>query len=206
MPDVITPATTIERLPIYYRCLQRLDKHGVEVISSKELGEKIGIPSTQVRKDLSYYGEFGRRGVGYEVSLLLKYLRKILGLENEWKIVLVGAGNLGQALVRYQGFRKLDLNIDYVVDAAPEKIGEEFSGIEIEDIDNLEDLIEEEGIKMGIIAVPPEVAQEVADKLIAGGVKAIWNFAPTHIKVPHDIQLRNEDLSIGLISLAYHLT
>ena len=106
MAEIRTPATTIERLPLYYRCVQKLDSKGVEVISSQELGEMIGIPSTQVRKDLSYYGEFGRRGVGYEVDNLVKNLERILGLNESWELILVGAGNLGQALVNYGGFKR----------------------------------------------------------------------------------------------------
>ena len=204
--ETLSPSTTIERLPIYYRSLQKLDKKNVEVISSKELGERIGIPSTQVRKDLSYYGEFGRRGVGYEVPVLLKHLRKILGLNQDWEIVLVGAGHLGHALVNYGGFRKLGLNINYVLDADSKKIGEEFGDVEISNVENLTEVVKESGAEMGIIAAPAEYAQGIADELIEAGVKAIWNFAPTHIKVPHEIELRNEDLSIGLISLAYHLS
>jgi redox-sensing transcriptional repressor len=207
MKDAMTPSTTIERLPIYYRCLQKLNKIDVDVISSKELGKRIGIPSTQVRKDLSYYGEFGRRGVGYEVSVLVKHLRKILGLAQDWEIVLVGAGDLGHALIKYGGFRKLGLNINYVLDADVDKIGAEFGDdIEINDVDKLTEVIKENGIEMGIIAVPEDYAQGIADELIEAGVRAIWNFAPTRIKVPHDVELRNEDLSIGLISLAYHLS
>ncbi|MGM0471791.1 MAG: redox-sensing transcriptional repressor Rex [Bacillota bacterium] len=206
MKKTITPTTTIERLPIYYRCLQRLNKLNVEVISSQELGDKIGIPSTQVRKDLSYYGEFGRRGVGYEVPVLLKQLKKILGLDRVWEVILVGAGNLGHALVNYEGFRKLGLEINHIVDADPDKIGKGFAGLEIQDIDRLTEIIKENEIKMGIIAVPADSAQNVADELIEAGVEAIWNFAPTYVKVPDEIELRDEDLSIGLISLAYHLS
>src|SRR6056297_541801 len=123
MKEIRTPATTIERLPLYYRCLQKLDDQQVEVISSQDLGDMLGIPSTQVRKDLSYYGEFGRRGVGYEVSVLLRNLERILGLNEDWEIVLVGAGNLGQALVNYGGFRNLGLEINYALDVDRGKIG-----------------------------------------------------------------------------------
>lgn len=206
MKEAMTPATTIERLPIYYRSLQKLEKMDVDVISSKELGERIGIPSTQVRKDLSYYGEFGRRGVGYEVSVLVKHLRKILGLDQDWQIALVGAGHLGHALARYDGFRRLGLKINYILDVDEEKIGEKFGDISVEDVSKLTGIIEENEIEIGIIAVPGEYAQKIADELVEAGVKAIWNFAPARIKVPHEVELRNEDLSIGLISLAYHLS
>ncbi|MCK8825004.1 redox-sensing transcriptional repressor Rex [Fuchsiella alkaliacetigena] len=205
MKEEIRPTNTIERLPIYYRCLQRLAKSNIGVISSRELEEKIGIPSTQVRKDLSYYGNFGRRGVGYKVPLLLKHLRKILGLEKEWNIALVGAGALGQALINNRNFEKFGFNINYIFDADPKKIGNKLAGIQIKDVNNLEQIVKEQKIKMAIIAVPAKVAQEVANKLVKGGVSGIWNFAPVSIKVPYDVQLKNENLSIGLIGLAYYL-
>lgn len=206
MKEIRTPATTIERLPLYYRCLQKMDDKQVEVVSSQELGEMLGIPSTQVRKDLSYYGEFGRRGVGYNVVTLLENLEEILGLDEAWEIVLVGAGNLGHALINYGGFRKLGLNINYVLDSDQEKIGENLGAAEIYALDQLEEVINQQNIKIGIIAVPEEVAQEIADQLIAAGVEAIWNFAPTRLQVPEEIEVRNEDLAIGLISLTYYLS
>ncbi len=200
------PKTTIERLPVYYRTLEELKKQDVKVISSKKLGERIAIPSTQVRKDLSYYGEFGRRGVGYEIDVLLKNLKKILGLNQKWEIVAVGAGNLGRALINYKGFKKLNLNINYVFDAAEEKIGESFGEIKVYDIKQMFELVKKKEIKIAILAVPAKVAQDIAEKLVAGGVKAIWNFAPIHLKLPQEVKVRNEDLSTGLISLTYHLS
>lgn len=199
------PKTTIERLPLYYRCLVKLMKLEVEVISSKELGERIGVPSTQVRKDLSYYGEFGRRGVGYEVKGLLKHLERILGLDNHWPIVLVGAGNLGRALVNYEGFRRLGLEVKAVLDADLSKIGNRISGIEVQSMKQLEEIVDEHKIEMGIIAVPAVFAQEVADQLVKAGIKAIWNFAPIRIIVPEDVEVKNEDLSVGIVGLVYHL-
>lgn len=206
MGEVKTPATTIERLPLYYRCVQKLNRKGVEVISSQELGEMIGIPSTQVRKDLSYYGEFGRRGVGYEVCNLIKNLKKILGLNESWEILLVGAGNLGHALVNYGGFQKLDLNINYVLDIDQDKIGEKLGNTEVHDMDKLEEIIADKEINIVVLAVPDENAQEVAERLVEAGIKAIWNFAPIRLDLPEDIKVRDEDLSIGLISLTYHLS
>ncbi|WP_408955357.1 redox-sensing transcriptional repressor Rex [Natroniella sp. ANB-PHB2] len=206
MKNIGIPATTIERLPLYYRVLQKLKKQSVEVISSKNLGKRLGIPSTQVRKDLSYYGEFGRRGVGYEVSVLIKQLEKILGLNKSWNLALIGAGNLGHALLDYHGFRKLGLNIKYVFDEDEDKIGQEFNGVKVKDIENMEELIDKNEIKIAIIAVPARVAQEIADRLVGAGIKAIWNFAPTYLQVSEDIKLKNEDLSIGLVGLTYHLS
>lgn len=201
-----TPKTTIERLPVYYRTLEELKRQDVKVISSKKLGEKIGIPSTQVRKDLSYYGEFGRRGVGYEISVLLKNLKKILGLNQDWEIVAVGAGNLGRALINYKGFKKLNLNINYVFDANDKKIGQSFGDIKINAIEEMTEIVKKNKIKIAILAVPGKVAQNIAEDLVEVGVKAIWNFAPVHLKLPEEVKVRNEDLSTGLISLTYHLT
>lgn len=200
------PKTTIQRLPLYYRSLQKMNRLDIEVISSKELGEKLDIPSTQVRKDLSYYGEFGRRGVGYEVTSLLRHLERILGLAREWKMILVGVGNLGRALVDYDGFRRLGLKIEAIFDADPQIIGSHISSFVVRDIKDLGSTVEEEEISLGIIAVPLRHAQEVADLMVKNGIRGIWNFAPGRIKVPEDIVLRNEDLSVGLIGLVYQLS
>lgn len=177
----------------------------IEVISSKELGERLDIPSTQVRKDLSYYGEFGRRGVGYEVSSLLRHLERILGLSKDWKMVLIGAGNLGRALVNYDGFRKLGLKIEAIFDRDPDKVGCHIHSLVVKHMDTLPSIVTKEGITLGIIAVPFRHAQEVADSLVDCGIKGIWNFAPGRIKVPDSIVIRNEDLSVGLIGLVYQL-
>lgn len=203
--NIMIPKTTIERLPLYYRCLAKLIRLDIEVVSSKELGDRIGVPSTQVRKDLSYYGEFGRRGVGYEVKSLLRNLERILGLDNYWPIILIGAGNLGRALVNYEGFRKLGLEIKAVLDTDLNKIGNRISDIKVESIKKLQEVVLSYKIKMGIIAVPAVFAQEVADQLVEVGIHAIWNFAPTRIVVPEDVKVKNEDLSVGIIGLVYHL-
>ncbi|MCK4259536.1 MAG: redox-sensing transcriptional repressor Rex [Halanaerobiales bacterium] len=199
------PKTTVERLPLYYRCLDKLSILEIDVISSKELGDRIGVPSTQVRKDLSYYGEFGRRGVGYEVKSLMKQLERILGLDNYWPIVLIGAGNLGRALVNYEGFRKLGLKVNAVLDADLGKIGNSISGIEVQSMKCLKDVVQNNGIEMGIVAVPAVFAQEIVDQLVNAGVRAIWNFAPTRIIVPDGVEVKNEDLAVGIVGLVYHL-
>ncbi|MTI58926.1 MAG: redox-sensing transcriptional repressor Rex [Firmicutes bacterium] len=201
------PKATIERLPLYYRCLDKMAVFdGEEVVSSKELGGRLGIPSTQVRKDLSYYGEFGRRGVGYDVSGLKKSIGKILGVDKVWPAVLVGAGNLGRALVNYEGFNKMGLNIVSVLDADLGKIGNKIDDITVESIKEVERVVREGSIELGIITVPGNAAQEVADELINAGIKSIWNFAPTRLIVPKDIIVRNEDLAVGIVSLIYHLS
>ncbi|HLV10547.1 MAG TPA: redox-sensing transcriptional repressor Rex [Halanaerobiales bacterium] len=201
------PKTTIERLPLYYRCLEKIETFGeTEVVSSKELGGKLGIPSTQVRKDLSYYGDFGRRGVGYDVSVLKKSIGKILGINRVWSAVLVGAGNLGRALVNYRGFRKMGLEINSVFDVDLNKIGNRINEITVQSLKELKEVIEKEKIKIGIITVPAASAQEIADLLIKTGVNFIWNFAPAHLKVPDEVVVRNEDLAVGIASLIYHLS
>jgi redox-sensing transcriptional repressor len=178
----------------------------IEVVSSKELGGKLGIPSTQVRKDLSYYGEFGRRGVGYDVSGLKKSIGKILGVNRIWPAVLVGAGNLGRALVNYEGFVKMGLKITSVLDADLVKIGNKIGEITVESMKELDTIIKEGNIEIGIIAVPASAAQEVANQLVEAGIKSIWNFAPTRLLVPDEVIVRNEDLAVGIVSLIYHLS
>lgn len=201
------PKATIERLPLYYRCLDRLETFDEEeVISSKGLGGKLGIPSTQVRKDLSYYGEFGRRGVGYDISSLKRSLGKILGVDRLWPAILIGAGNLGRALVNYEGFNKMGMEIKAVLDADLVKIGNKIGDITVKSMKELEDIVEDSDIEIGIIAVPASAAQGVAENLIKYGIKSIWNFAPTRLLVPEGVLVRNEDLAIGITSLIYHLS
>jgi len=201
------PKATVERLPLYYRCLDKLlTFEDIEVVSSKELGGRLGIPSTQVRKDLSYYGEFGRRGVGYDVEELKRSVGKILGVNKKWPAVMIGAGNLGRALVNYEGFGKMGLYIAEVLDADLSKIGNRVGSITVKSMKSLKKVVEEDDIRIGIITVPAKSAQEVANKLVEAGIKAIWNFAPTRLYVPEDIVIRNEDLAVGIVSLIYYLT
>ncbi len=201
------PKATIERLPLYYRCLDKMETFDdVEVVSSKELGGKLGIPSTQVRKDLSYYGEFGRRGVGYDVISLKRSIGKILGVNKIWPAVLIGAGNLGRALVNYEGFAKMGLEIVSVLDADLGKIENKIGMITVKSMKELNDVVKRSNIKIGIITVPVNAAQEVANQLVEVGVKSIWNFAPTRIFVPEQVSVRNEDLAVGIVSLIYHLS
>ncbi len=200
------PEATIERLPLYYRCLDKLATfEGVDVVSSKELGGRLGIASTQVRKDLSYYGEFGRRGVGYDINDLKDSIGKILGVNKQRPAALVGAGNLGRALVNYKGFRKMSLDISCVLDNDLNKIGNQVGGIVVQSIQKASGIITEKQIEIGIITVPGEAAQKVAEKLVEAGIKAIWNFAPTRLYVPENVTVRNEDLAVGIVSLIYHL-
>ena len=201
------PKATIERLPLYYRCLDKMSTfEDVEVVSSKDLGGKLDIPSTQVRKDLSYYGEFGRRGVGYNVNELKRSVGKILGVNRTWKAALVGAGNLGRALVNYGSFEMMGLRISCVFDNDLDKIGNVINDRQVQSIQDMNEKILKNDIKLGIISVPAKAAQIVADQMVEAGIKAIWNFAPTRLYVPENISVKNEDLAVGIVSLIYHLS
>ncbi|RAK04985.1 redox-sensing transcriptional repressor [Halanaerobium saccharolyticum] len=201
------PKATIERLPLYYRCLDKMDTfEDVEVVSSKDLGGRLDIPSTQVRKDLSYYGEFGRRGVGYNVNELKKSVGKILGVDRIWPAVLVGAGNLGRALVNYGSFAMMGFEISHVLDNDLDKIGNVINERQVQSVQEIEKIVKENDIKLGVISVPTEAAQEVAEQMVEAGIKAIWNFAPTRLYVPDEIEVKNEDLAVGIVSLIYHLS
>ncbi|TDX51337.1 redox-sensing transcriptional repressor [Halanaerobium saccharolyticum] len=201
------PKATIERLPLYYRCLDKMDTfEDVEVVSSKDLGGRLDIPSTQVRKDLSYYGEFGRRGVGYNVNELKKSVGKILGVDRIWPAVLVGASNLGRALVNYGSFAMMGFEISHVLDNDLDKIGNVINERQVQSVQEIEKIVKENDIKLGVISVPTEAAQEVAEQMVEAGIKAIWNFAPTRLYVPDEIEVKNEDLAVGIVSLIYHLS
>lgn len=199
------PEMTIRRLSIYTRCLGHLEEDGVETISSQELAERFGLNSAQVRKDLAYFGEFGTRGIGYYVSGLKGELQKLLGLDREWPVALVGFGNLGSALFHYKGFLKQGFRIAAIFDEDPTKMGREYEGVPIFPVRDLTREIKSRNLQIGIVAVPAEAAQGVVEKLISAGIRAILNFAPTRLKVPPDVRLKNVDLSIELENLSFYL-
>ncbi|MHB9093379.1 MAG: redox-sensing transcriptional repressor Rex [Eubacteriales bacterium] len=199
------PEATIVRLSVYSRFLEQADKKGIITISSGEIAEGVGVSPAQVRKDLAYFGEFGTRGVGYNVKDLLKHTLKILGLNGKWTVVLVGAGNLGSALVSYRGFRERGFNIVGIFDNDLTKIGKRLLDIEVQGTEKLEQVVRENDVKIGILTVPASAAQEAANQLINAGVKAILNFAPRVLSVPEDIQVRDIDLSTRLEILTFHL-
>jgi len=203
------PSITINRLSIYHRCLEKILETGkveaLEIISSFEIAEMTGINSAQIRKDLAYFGEFGRRGLGYPLIDLNRELKKILGLDKEWSIIIAGAGNLGEALVKYKGFQKRGFVIKGIFDNNPSKIGNKLDHIFIYDIKEVEKFIQTKNVNIGILVVPADSAQEVADKMVAGGIKAILNFAPVHIILPSEIKIHNVDLSIEFEGLTYYL-
>ena len=196
---------TIRRLSVYTRCLLQLEEDGVKTVSSQELADRLNLNSAQVRKDLAYFGEFGVRGIGYYVSGLKAELQKILGLDREWAVVLVGFGNLGSALFHYKGFARQGFRIVTVVDDDPAKARREVDQVPIVASRDVAREIKARGAQIAIIAVPTESAQTVTDQLVAAGIKAILNFAPTRLKVPRDVRLKNVDLSIELETLSFYL-
>lgn len=199
------PEATVIRLSIYSRYLQQLIDDGVKSVSSDEIAGGVGVSSAQVRKDLAYFGEFGTRGVGYKVDVLYGHLMKILGLDRKWPAIIVGAGKLGSALALYQGFAARGFNVEAILDSDAEKIGTELDEIEVEPLEMMSQRIKEKNISIGIVTVPAAAAQEVTDKLIDSGVKAILNFSPRVLKVPPNVLLRNVDLSVNLEVLSFNL-
>lgn len=199
------PEMTIRRLSVYTRCLLQLEEDGVKTVSSQELAERFNLNSAQVRKDLAYFGEFGVRGIGYYVSGLKAELQRILGLDREWPVALVGFGNLGSALVHYRGFARQGFRIVVAFDDDPAKIGREVNGVPILGTRDLAREVRARGVQIGIVAVPAEAAQAVADQLVAAGIRAVLNFAPTRIRVPRDVRLKDVDLSIELETLSFYL-
>ncbi|WP_233519412.1 redox-sensing transcriptional repressor Rex [Mitsuokella sp. AF21-1AC] len=197
---------TIDRLPLYFRTLRLVQDEGRDIISSEDLGRRLGITPEQIRKDLASFGQFGKKGVGYYVNELKRNVGEILGLNNHWNIAVVGIGHLGAALANYQNFVTLGFNLVALFDQDPNVIGTIVNHVKVEDIRNLKRVVKERNIQIGIIAVPAAFAQGVADQLVAAGVKGIWNFAPIKMKVPETMHIVNEDLSIGLSSLSYHIT
>ncbi|WP_026886574.1 redox-sensing transcriptional repressor Rex [Clostridium beijerinckii] len=195
----------IKRLPKYHRYLEELMKNEVDRISSKELGEKIGFTASQIRQDLNCFGDFGQQGYGYNVKELYTQISAILGLDRGYEAALVGAGNIGQAVSNYSRFENLGFKISAIFDANPKLIGMKIRDVEIMDIDEMESILEEQKIDIGIICVPRKNAQVVADELIKGGIRAIWNFAPVDLIVPDHVKVENVHLSESLLTLIYLL-
>lgn len=193
----------IRRLPKYYRYLGELLDKDVNRISSQELSNITGFTASQIRQDLNNFGGFGQQGYGYNVEELYKQLGKILGLERTYKAVLVGAGNLGQAVANYKGFEDAGFRLLALFDKNPKVIGLKIRDIEILDVDLVEEFISKNGIDIGIITTPKEQAQEVADRFIKSNIKGIWNFAPLDLKVPEDVVVENVHLNESLFILSY---
>ena len=198
------PEATVVRLPVYLRALTALSERGTVTASSEELAVAAGVNSAKLRKDLSYLGSYGTRGVGYDVAYLRYQIARQIGLTQEWTVVIVGIGNLGQALANYAGFSSRGFRIVALVDADPARVGDTLGSLRIRPIDDLEELVKDNQVSIGVITTPAASAQSVADRLVASGVTSILNFAPIVISVPQGVDVRKVDLSIELQILAYH--
>ena len=199
------PESTVRRLSLYLRALEAFEEQGTPTVSSEELAGRGGTTSAQVRKDLSFFGSFGKRGLGYSVQQLAIRLQDILGLKRPYKVVFVGAGKMASALVNYRGFGQRGFNIQAVYDRDPRKIGTQWNGLVIRDVSGLTREISENPIDIAVVVTPAEAAQEAVDQLVTAGVKAILNFAPTQLSVPPDVSLKSVNLTIELETLSYAL-
>lgn len=200
IPDII-----ISRLPIYLRALRHIQAEGKLTTSSQELGARLGISAAQIRKDLSQFGEFGKQGTGYEISFLIDQLREILKVERVWDVVVVGMGDMGHALTRYQGFSDRGFRVAMVFDNDPAKIGEQVGNFIVRDTKEIVMAIRKSGIKVAMLCVPATAAQEVTNLLMEAGVKAILNYAPISLSVPAGVRVQYLDPSIGLQRMTYYL-
>ncbi len=203
-PSRGTPEATVARLPVYLRALTALAEQGVTTASSEQLATAAGVNSAKLRKDLSYLGSYGTRGVGYDVEYLRYQISREIGLTQDWSVVIVGIGNLGQALANYAGFTTRGFRIAALVDADPDRVGDRIGPHTIKDMADLERLIDRHEVSIGVITTPASEAQGVADRLVGAGVTSILNFAPSVLTVPAGVQVRKVDLSIELQILAYH--
>ena len=200
----VIPEATIARLPVYHRCLLQMQAEGRSKTSSEQLAEMAGVNAAKVRKDLSYFGSYGTRGVGYGVDHLLVEIRRELGLTHDWPCLIVGAGNLGSALAKFAGFSERGFSVVAVVDIDPGRVGEQVGDLVIEHEERLAELVEEHGVVIGIITTPPAAAQDAADTLARAGVRSILNFAPTVLDLPVDVLVRDVDVAVELQILAFH--
>lgn len=200
------PEATVMRLAVYSRFLEHLQQQDVVTISSGAIAEGAGVSPAQVRKDLAYFGEFGTRGVGYNVEELCGHIRRILGLSQKWPSVLVGAGKLGSALALYEGFNIRGFHIVGVFDVVPDPVGNRFGSIKVLPMEYLERVIKRKHVEIGIITVPASAAQAVGERLVAAGIKAILNFSPYVLNLPADITVRHVDFSLHLEVLTFNLT
>ncbi|HEX7057060.1 MAG TPA: redox-sensing transcriptional repressor Rex [Bacilli bacterium] len=195
----------VRRLPIYLRFLKELQMKNVMTVSSHELGQKLDLNPAQIRKDLAYFGEFGKKGIGYDVGYLIEKIRQILKLDQPINVALVGAGNLGHALSNYNAYLKDNMRICAIFDNHPQKVGQKINNLPIHSTNELKRIVREKQIRIGIITVPAAEAQRVADQFVDAGVEAILNFAPIIIKVPEEIRVHHADFTTELQSLAYYL-
>jgi redox-sensing transcriptional repressor len=194
----------VSRLPLYLQALTTLAEEGVDTVSSEELAAAAGVGSAKLRKDLSHLGSYGTRGVGYEVEYLVNQISRELGLTQDWRVVIVGVGNLGHALANYAGFATRGFTVVALLDAAAAVVGEQVAGLPVRPVDDLEDVVRDLGVQIGVLATPAAVAQEVCDRMVAAGVTGVLNFAPCVLSVPSGVMVRRVDLSTELQILAFH--
>lgn len=200
IPDIV-----VGRLPLYLRSLQRMSQEGRKVTSSQELGERLGISAAQIRKDLSQFGEFGKQGTGYQIVYLMEQLSQILHVDRVWDMAVIGAGDVGHAVTQYQGFTNRGFCVTMVFDNDPNKIGTQINGFAVQDESKMVDVIRENGMKIAMIAVPAEAAQQVADKLVEAGVCAILNYAPISLNVSGKVRVQYIDPAIHLQRMTYYI-
>lgn len=198
--------STVRRLSIYLRFLEEFEERGLATVSSDELARRGGTTSAQVRKDLSFFGSFGKRGLGYSVPELASAVREIMGLGKEWRVIIVGAGKIGSALTQYRGFRQRGFIIIAAYDTNPEKIGQTLDGITIRDMATLEEDAAREHADIAVLAIPMEVAQEVLDRVARAGVRAVLNFAAVQLQAPSDVTVKNVNMAMELEGLSFALT
>jgi len=200
IPDIV-----VGRLPVYLRALSRMIHEGQQVTSSKELGQRLGISSAQIRKDLSHFGEFGKQGTGYQIQYLVEQLQRILKVKDEWKVALIGVGDIGHALTHYNGFVNRGFRIVALFDSDPKKIGSLVNGLIVIDAAKLADEIRARGLKVAMLAVPAEKAQEVANKLVEAGIEGILNYAPINLSVPPNVRVQHIDPVIHLQRMTFYI-
>ncbi len=199
------PEVVINRLPVYARALAELAAHGETVVSSQALGELLDVTPAQIRKDLSYFGRFGKQGRGYNVASLLNKLREILGIDRQWRLCLVGVGRLGQAIAEYGGFGPQGFEIVAAFDASPDVVGRQVGGVTIHDIEELDTFLQSARVDIGIVAVPAPAAQGVVDRLVEAGIRAILNYAPITAHVPRDVSIRHIDPVLAMQSMTFYI-
>ena len=195
----------VRRLPMYYRHLRELEKAGVVRISSQELGERMNLTASQIRQDINCFGGFGQQGYGYNVEYLYQEIGRILGLDKTHHLIIVGAGNLGQALANYMNFERRGFIFTGVFDNNPALYGRKIRGIEVRPMEEVADFVEQNNVDIAVLTIPKNSAEEVADRLVSVGIKAIWNFAHVDLKVPKEVQVENVHLSDSLMKLSYML-
>jgi redox-sensing transcriptional repressor len=199
------PAVVIDRLPVYARALTDLETRGRDVVSSQELGEMLGVTPAQIRKDLSYFGRFGKQGRGYNVVRLSQELRQILGLDRQWSMILIGVGHLGRAILTYDGFQPQGFIIVEAFDSDPELVGERIGPLKIRPTSELSSYLQDRQVDIGIVAVPAASAGPLINELVEGGVRAILNYAPTAVAVPPHVEVKNIDPVLALQSMTFYL-